>query len=64
MDKRLYFQFDDDNKAKYIYYVNHHKGMEMDKLYTQSPTYCIMDSWENMHNPTHTLDKLYLTGIL
>ena len=25
---------------------------------------CIMDKWENMLNLTHTLDKIYLTGIL
>ena len=37
---------------------------EMGKLKTHSPTYCIMDNWENMPNLTHTLDKLYLTGIL
>ena len=37
---------------------------EMGKLKTHSPTYCIMDNWENMLNLTHTLDKLYLTGIL
>ena len=36
----------------------------MGKLKTHSPTYCIMDDWENMLNLTHTLDKLYLTGIL
>ena len=29
-----------------------------------SPTYCIMDNWENMPYLTHTLDKIYLTGIL
>ena len=38
------------------------------KLKTHSPTYCItdgiMDNWENMLNLTHTLDKIYLTGIL
>ena len=37
---------------------------EMGKLKTHSPTYCIMDNWENMLNLTHTLDKSYLTGIL
>ena len=37
---------------------------EMGKLKTHSPTYCIMDNWENILNLTHTLDKLYLTGIL
>ena len=35
---------------------------EMGKLKTHSPTYCIMDNWENILD--HTLDKLYLTGIL
>ena len=34
---------------------------EMGKLKTHSPTYCIMDNWENMLNLTRTLDKLYLT---
>ena len=34
------------------------------KLKTHSPTYCKMDNWENMLNLTHTLDKIYLTGIL
>ena len=37
---------------------------EMGKLKTHSPTYCLMDNWENVLNLTHTLDKLYLTGIL
>ena len=38
---------------------------EMGKLKTHSPTYYyIMDDWENMLNLTHTLDKIYLTGIL
>ena len=35
----------------------------MDKLKTRSPTYCMMDNWENMLNLTHTFDKLYLRGI-
>ena len=37
---------------------------KMDKLKTNSPTYCIMDNGDNMLNLTHTLDKIYLTGIL
>ena len=37
---------------------------EMGKLKTYSPTYCIMDNGDNMLNLTHTLDKIYLTGIL
>ena len=37
---------------------------EMGKLKTHSPTYCMMDNWENMRNLTHTLGKIYLTGIL
>ena len=53
---------EDDNKTKYIYSLNHHK--EMGKLKTHSLTYCIMDNWENMPYLTHTLDKIYLTGIL
>ena len=31
---------------------------EIGKMKTHSPTYCIMDNWENMLNLTHTLDKL------
>ena len=38
------------------------------KLKAPSPTYCIMncimDNWDNMLNLSHTLDKIYLTGIL
>ena len=37
---------------------------EMGKLKTHSPTYCIMDNWENMPYLNHTLDKIYLTGLL
>ena len=37
---------------------------EMGKLKTHSPIYCIIDNSENMLNRTHTLNKLYLTGIL
>ena len=66
MGNSSYFRFDDDNKTKYIYSLNHHKGVG--KLKTHSPTYCIMDCimdhLENMLNLTHTLDKIYLTGIL
>ena len=36
----------------------------MVKLKAHSPTYCIRDNWENMLNRTHTLDKIYLTGIV
>ena len=36
----------------------------MGKLKTYNPTYCIMDKGENMLNLTHTLDKIYLTGIV
>ena len=36
---------------------------EMSKLKTHSPC-CIMDNGENMLNLTHTLDRIYLTGIL
>ena len=36
---------------------------EMGELKTHSPTYCIMDNWGNMPYLTHTLDKIYLTGI-
>ena len=37
---------------------------EMGKLETHIPTFRMMDNWENMLNLTHTLDELYLTGIL
>ena len=37
---------------------------EMGQLKTQSPACFVMDNWENMPYLTHTLDKLYLTGIL
>ena len=37
---------------------------EMGKPKTHSPTYFVLDNWENMPYLTHTLDKLYLTGIL
>ena len=63
MGNSSYFRFDDDNKTKYIYILSIITG-EMDKLKTYNPTYCIMDNGENMLNLTHTLDKIYLTGIL
>ena len=37
---------------------------EMSKLKKYSLTYCIMNNGENMLNLTHTLDKIYLRGIL
>ena len=37
---------------------------EMGQLKTHSPTCFVMDNWENVSYLTHTLDKLYLTGIL
>ena len=37
---------------------------EMGKLKTHSPTYYIMDNGVKMTNLTHTLDKIYLAGIL
>ena len=37
---------------------------EMGQLKTHSPTCFVMNNWENMPYLTHTLDKLYLTGIL
>ena len=45
-----------------IYILSIIKGMG--KMKTHSPTYYIMDNWKNMLNLTHTLNKLYLTGIL
>ena len=44
-----YFRFDDDNKTKYMYILSI-ITKEMGKLKTHSPTYCIMDDWENMCN--------------
>ena len=49
MGNSSYFRFDDENKTIMT--------KEMGKLKTHSPTYCIMDNWENMFNLTHTLDK-------
>ena len=37
---------------------------EMGQLKTHTPTCFVMDNWENMPYLTHTLDKLYLAGIL
>ena len=37
---------------------------EMGQQKTHSLTCFVMDKWENMPYLTHTLDKLYLTGIL
>ena len=45
-----------------IYSLHHHK--DISKMKTHSPIYCITDNWENMLNLTHTLNKIYLTGIL
>ena len=53
--------FDDDSKTS-IYIISV-ITREMGKLKTHSPTYCIMGNWENMLYLTHTLDKIYLTGI-
>ena len=36
----------------------------MGELKTYSPIYYIMDNGDNMLHLTHTLDKIYLTGIL
>ena len=61
MGNSSYFRFDDDNKTKYVYSLNHHK--EMGKLKTHSPTYCIMDKWENIHvrlGPGPREDESYL----
>ena len=63
MGDSSYFRFDDDNKTKYIYILSI-ITREMGKLKTHSPTYYIMDNWENMPNLTHTLNKIYLTGML
>ena len=63
MGNSSYFRFDDDNKTKYIYILSI-ITTEMGELKTYSSTYCIMDNGENIPNLTHTLDKIYLTGIL
>ena len=42
-----YFRFDDDDKIKYIYYILTIIIIEMGKLNTQSPIYCMKDNWEN-----------------
>ena len=34
---------------------------EMRKLKTRSPTYCIMDNWENMLNLTHSTNYIWYT---
>ena len=34
---------------------------EMGKLKTRSPTYCIMDNWENMLNLTHSTNYIWYT---
>ena len=62
MGNSSYFRFDDDNKTSI--HILSIITKEMGKLKTYSPTYCIMDNWENMLNLTHTPEKLYLTGIL
>ena len=54
MGNSSYFRFDGDDKII---------TREMGKLKTYSPTYCIMDDEENIPNLTHTLDKIYPTGI-
>ena len=36
----------------------------MGQLKTHSPTCFVMDKWQNIPYLTHTLDNLYLTGIL
>ena len=58
---KQYFRFDDDNKTKYIYSLTQ---PTKNTQKTHSPVYCIMDNWENVPYLTHTLDKIYLTGIL
>ena len=63
MGNSSYIRFYDDNETNYIYSISI-ITKEMGKLKTHSPTYCIMDNSEYMLNLTHTLDKLYLTGIL
>ena len=62
MGNSSHFRFDDDNKTKYIYSLHHPKGNGQTE--NTQPTYCIMDKWENIHNFTHTLDKIYLSGTL
>ena len=66
MGNSSYFRLGYDNKTSiYIYiYIISIITKEMGKLKAHSPTYCIMDNWENMLNLSHELHKLYLTGIL
>ena len=56
------FQFDDDNKTKYVYSFNHHERNGSTE--NTQPHILYKNNWENMLYLTHTLDKLYLTGIL
>ena len=63
MGNNPYFRFDDYNKTKYIYILSI-ITREMSKLKTYSSTYFMMDNGENVLILTHTLDKIYLTGIL
>ena len=62
MDNDSYFRFNDANKMKSKYSHSHQR--EMGKLKTHRPIYCMKDDWENGLNLKHTLDRIYLTGIL
>ena len=54
MGNSSYFRFDDDSKQNI--YILSIITKEMGKLKTHSPTYCVMDNWDNMDNLIHTFD--------
>ena len=37
---------------------------EKGKVKTHSPIYCMKDDWKNKLNRRHTLDRIYMTGVL
>ena len=49
--------------SRQIIYILSVITREMGKLKTHSPTYYILDIWENILDLTQTLDEIYLTGI-
>ena len=48
--------------SRQIIYILSVITREMGKLKTHSPTYYILDIWENILDRTQTLDEIYLTG--
>ena len=57
-----YFRFDDDNKTKYIYSLNHHKGNGSTE--NTQPHILYNGYLREYVNLTQTYLKMYLTGIL